>query len=432
MITIGVFTILGISAIFSRYWSFIFFATAMVLYTRMFSYLKAGIFVTEFYMGALLLSVLVSLMLRNKITFQLPPFARLFAVLGIIALVSLCRGLLLYDDITYVFRQAALLYYAAFYFIVYYIFDSVRKVRIFFICVFCAALSTALIRFLNIHPSFLGNIGEYSYFFQSLVFVFLLAWILSGKELKLNRFSMGVAILMLWEVLMSYARAAWIGLTCVLLCAVLFSSKEKMADRFSGRIILVGLCLLVITIPLLSTVRTATGDSLLAEAVSILPFSTRESTSLNNTRWRLYVWKDVIKETAEKPLLGFGFGKKFIPPTIVKLGWGGSWGDKGFQDPHNSFLSVLHRTGIVGLGLFLLLIVSFTISTMRSIRSSNNTEIAMYMFGLLLCMIYILGTSTFMVVLEGPYLGIFLWITMGLIASLDRISKMQGQTEHAA
>lgn len=432
MITTGVFTILGVSAIFSRYWSFLLFSTAMVLYTRTFSHLNAGIYVTEFYMGMFLLSMLLSLIVHNKINLKVPPFSRLFACLGIIALVSLCRGLLIFDDVAYVFRQAAILYYAAFYFIVFYIFDSIRKIRIFFMCVLCAVFSVALIRSLNLHPGFLGNIGEYAYFFESLVFVFLLSWLMSGRKVLLNWFFVLVAILLFWEVLMSYARAAWIGLTGVLLCALLLSFREKIADRISGRIIVAGMCMIIIIMPFLLTMRTLPGDSLIAEAASISPFSTRESTSLNNTRWRLYVWKDILKETAKKPLLGYGFGKAFIPPTIVKLGWGGSWQVKGFQDPHNSFLSVFHRTGIVGLGLLLYLIISFTISTMRSIRSMRDTEIARYMFGLLLCMMCIIGISTFMVVLEGPYLGIFFWVIMGLIASLERISNAQEQTKHVA
>jgi O-antigen ligase len=149
-----------------------------------------------------------------------------------------------------------------------------------------------------------------------------------------------------------------------------------------------------------------------------------------NNRWRILCWKDIIEESLQKPALGWGFGRKFIPPSIAKLGWGGSWrsinyggNQMGFQDPHNSYLSVLHRTGLIGLGVFIFLMLYFVYKTIRFIMSSADNTNAFMVIASLLIFIFINILSLFMVVLEGPFLGIFCWLAMGFVEAIMNIEK---------
>jgi len=142
--------------------------------------------------------------------------------------------------------------------------------------------------------------------------------------------------------------------------------------------------------------------------------------SANNASWRIILWKDIIKKSMQKPILGYGFGMLYNNETVKDMGW--KYGqDVGFLDPHNSYLSILYRTGIVGLLIFLLFIISFFIKMIKFLRYCRDSTISAFMISILSAVIFILIISFFMVVLEGPYLGIFLWVFIGLALSLTNI-----------
>lgn len=150
-----------------------------------------------------------------------------------------------------------------------------------------------------------------------------------------------------------------------------------------------------------------------------------------NTRWRLLCWSDIINESLQKPIFGWGLGKKFIPETIKKLGWGGSWMEEakfskdktGFQDPHNSYLSIFHRTGFIGVFVFFWLMISFIIVSISHIKGSLVEANSNAIISFLLIFIFVSAISVFMVVLEGPFLGIFFWIAMGFVESIIHIER---------
>jgi hypothetical protein len=60
----------------------------------------------------------------------------------------------------------------------------------------------------------------------------------------------------------------------------------------------------------------------------------------------------------------------------------------------------------------------------------KSKSLKAYLAALILCFVFLLGTSTFMVVLEGPQLGSFLWIIMGLIISIRMVDQKEA-TERA-
>jgi len=113
----------------------------------------------------------------------------------------------------------------------------------------------------------------------------------------------------------------------------------------------------------------------------------------------------------------------FFSLTIEGLGWYS--GEKmGWIDPHNSHLNIAYKTGIVGFFVFLLIMIRFFVRTMRLLRRMRRDDkIKLYIMGLLVCCVHVLIVALFVVVLEGPYLGAFLWIAMGLIVALENIYK---------
>ena len=132
-------------------------------------------------------------------------------------------------------------------------------------------------------------------------------------------------------------------------------------------------------------------------------------TALSNTLWRVFVWKDMLAEWLENGLIfGCDFGKPFQSRTVEIMRWSdGAW--VGWLEPHNSYVHIIYRSGIIGFLLTILLWVVFVKTAKKFIilRSING----MFLSSILL---YWLCIISFHVVLELPYLAIPFWALLGI------------------
>jgi len=137
---------------------------------------------------------------------------------------------------------------------------------------------------------------------------------------------------------------------------------------------------------------------------------------LYNILWRIFVWKDMFREIIkEKAIFGLDFGKPFRSLTLEKLrdteGTGWCIGDLiGWLEPHNSYIHILYRAGIVGLFFIIAVWVMFIKIVFRFIRKINFIGI------LLTCaLLYWLILGNFIVLLELPYFAILFWSLYGIV-----------------
>ncbi|MDP2910004.1 MAG: hypothetical protein Q8N69_02955, partial [bacterium] len=136
-----------------------------------------------------------------------------------------------------------------------------------------------------------------------------------------------------------------------------------------------------------------------------------EGGATNNTLFRLFIWRDIIVEFSRHwPILGFSFGKPFRSESLEILGWGaGEWGRDGWIDPHNSYLDMLYRMGILGVALIGFLIWQF-------FHMIKGFIIFRSLPGLLLCSILINWSvaANFLPILELPHSSIPFWALWGV------------------
>jgi hypothetical protein len=79
--------------------------------------------------------------------------------------------------------------------------------------------------------------------------------------------------------------------------------------------------------------------------------------------------------------------------------------------------------GIVGFGVFCFLILKFYSSGIRAYRGMNAGKYKAYLLAFLSSHFCISIFAFFNVVLEGPSMGIFFWMVMGLTMALINIQK---------
>ena len=92
---------------------------------------------------------------------------------------------------------------------------------------------------------------------------------------------------------------------------------------------------------------------------------TRQQTSTAN--WRLSWWEGIIKHTIEGP--AFWFGDGFGRSLAVEYGFAD---DTGNRSPHDAHLTILARSGVPGLVLWVFFILTTYTVLMRSYINANS------------------------------------------------------------
>ncbi len=145
-------------------------------------------------------------------------------------------------------------------------------------------------------------------------------------------------------------------------------------------------------------------------------------------RTRSFMWRTAISDWLENPV----FGVRFVPeiPSFVRPGRRNNGGypwenDPPVTGPHNSYLSVLSRMGLIGLILLIIIAIQWQRMVSRLLRS-NEVSLP----ELLLIFIPLNGAiyAFFNVGFESPHNCMLMWLFLGfLFAQATKTDQQQGR-----
>lgn len=143
----------------------------------------------------------------------------------------------------------------------------------------------------------------------------------------------------------------------------------------------------------------------------------------NNIAWRIFVWKDMLGEifkSGKNFLVGTDFGKPFRSRSAEILGMecGLGPGFAGWLEPHNSYIHILYRAGLIGL-LFIIIVLGIFIRMVTLFLRKKD------IIGVLLCssLLFWLTDANFAVILELPYFAIPFWALFGVVLRYNNDSS---------
>jgi hypothetical protein len=133
--------------------------------------------------------------------------------------------------------------------------------------------------------------------------------------------------------------------------------------------------------------------------------------SASNIIFRLLIWRDMIKEwNATKPLWGFDLGRPLRSPSLEVLHWAETeWGRDGWIEPHNSFLNMMYRAGIVG--VIIVAVIWGSLIYFIQVAFKQKSWIYILLSAILLNW---LVAANFLLILEFPYTAIPFWTLAGM------------------
>jgi len=137
----------------------------------------------------------------------------------------------------------------------------------------------------------------------------------------------------------------------------------------------------------------------------------------NNIIWRLLVWRDMLKEMCgENIILGVHFGKPFRSASIEMLGWNRREIESvGWLEPHNSYVHILYRAGVIGMIGIIFLFYLFALMVRQVMISKSTAGIF-----LISIVVYWFVVANFLVTFELPFFAIPFWSIFGLTAGYCR------------
>ena len=399
---------------------FLWFTFCTAAYMKDFSYLRlpgAPFFVTDAVLVVILLSIYL---LPRRYCLHTPLALHLFLAFFVAAgMLAALRGFWGRGEPVLVLRDSALVAYALFLLVGYHLFRSWRSIKRFAVWFLLGTAMSVLsgLAWFVIAPEQRRFIFPGIYVLVSLIIVLVLlsnrivrpyvGWVLAGV------FSLGL--------LLANARSLFVSMAIVF--AVVLVVPRFLRKKFR-------LVSLVATLILASGVSSSLAFVFLHQRAG-QDFTIRVADELasgvfhsgDDPYWqfRLSAWKEAWKRFEEYPPAGEGFGIPFVF---------GIWDNDA--RPHNTFLTVLYKMGLIGfIPVVALLCYFFWCASIGLLhhRKKRHTLFLQVAFAVQICLC-LYGMANF--VLESPHLASLFWTAMGAELRMIRMLNLEGSLRKRA
>jgi len=211
-----------------------------------------------------------------------------------------------------------------------------------------------------------------------------------------KRLALGCAALcLLYLLILTKTRAAWLGFLTALVLVPLFRLSLKKA------LVVALVVALLAPFAVTRSVRSA-------------------ATSLVGVNDRMTMWKNGWKIFVKHPVIGNGLNTFFVNYMNVREDE-----DKGKKGgyAHNCYLQMAADTGLAGLGAFLVFVIAVMGSAWRSLKELADPSLYALAAGLMLGLVAFLVHSFFDTNLYSLPLAALFWLAMGVLTAIPMMQK---------
>jgi O-antigen ligase len=136
-----------------------------------------------------------------------------------------------------------------------------------------------------------------------------------------------------------------------------------------------------------------------------------------NAQFRLIRWHFALGTWLKAPLFGVGFGTDILPNWLLTIDELNSF---NYGMPHNTYLTILARTGVIGLALFAFPIFWILRRVQRLMRSGWG-DAHLLSAGNMICAMA--GFGLFVLFFERPMHGATFWVMMAVAVRLVEFAE---------
>jgi O-antigen ligase len=378
----------------------LWFVLCTTAYAKDFSYISvpgSKIFITDI---VLMLLMMCLVRQRSKLV-ELGRWPLLaFAGFVVAGLTGAVRGLVAGQDKMLVLRDSAIFVYAFFLpvgFVLASSWEAVERVLLFFLLGAGFSSMNALAwffvqpgqrRYLDYGPYVLISFLLTVILTTNRILPPLTGWLLSAL------FGIGVAL--------AGARTVEVILLLLAIAMVFVgpSGRFRLGVRNLRFLLWLGLFLTCVLVVLSST---KFGANFLQSAGEDLVSGTVNYSEDDNANFRLLAWLEALHRFSEQPMTGEGFG---IPFTFELSDLD--------PRPHNTYLTVLYKMGLIGLAPLLALLFWLHWQGWKTLRSLKREREALFLYALLVAQLAMAAFGLLNLLLESPFLACIYWLILGM------------------
>lgn len=174
----------------------------------------------------------------------------------------------------------------------------------------------------------------------------------------------GAAILLF----LTRSRTAVFSLAAALACGAYFTMPRRKAVAIGTAIVAAALIVGVFV------------SNPLDSAKGALMLGRQQQTDVGTLTGRVELWRELLTYVASRPLTGYGFDSFWSPERMTSVSVAMGW---VVPEAHNGYLDVLLGLGAIGLGLFIIVMVTELRHTIRRLSIDRGDVEALYTFTLL-------------------------------------------------
>jgi O-antigen ligase len=379
----------------------LWFVLNTVAYSKDFAYIRVPgfpLFVTDIVLALFLWRILQRTSIRLLVLDRW--WGRLILAYLVVGAVSVARGVAGHQEGTLVARDAAIAVYALFAFVGFHVvqtWDGVRRV-------FVALALGSIFATLNGLAWFLAQPGQRRYIPYG---VFLLTSSVGTVILTINRMlrpllGWSLAALFLVGILLINARTVFLELALGLFLVMIASPSGKLRVSMRSLRVFAGMTVLLVGVVWAATL-TRTGSDFVERSETELVSGTLNYSDDPNATFRLMAWFEAFQRFSETPILGEAYGIPFKFDL-----------DESDARPHNTYLTVLYKMGVLGLMPFVLLLVVFQRTGWTHLCSLGYAPERVILYVLIIGQLLICLFGTLNLLLESPFLASIFWLSMGI------------------
>ena len=285
----------------------------------------------------------------------------------------------------------------------------------------------------NIAASTIGNVNFVAEYYN-VVYPISLVMLLVVRRAWLWALLLFACFLMTCHLIVMGSRGGWLG---VLIAACVIGGAELIRRYHIRRraldALLIGFLSLLLGWPVLTSVasslpitKTQTLSGLTDTYWNLVAKRSVDALVLgdDSTRQRVLLWEDTFRLIVDSPLLGVGTGnyefniQKYLGPQSLELK--AKMEDKGSSEhmifrAHNDYLEVWSESGLLGLGIFLVLLAQILRSVAGLLISYVRGQEEPLVVGLAAAVLATLVHSLFSSNFQNPASAIVFWVVVGFV-----------------
>jgi O-antigen ligase len=379
----------------------LWFVLNTVAYSKDFAYIRIPglpLFSTDIVLGLFLWSLLRKVGTRFLVLDRW--WSRLVLAFVAVGALSVVRGVVAHQELTLVARDAAIVVYALFTFVGFHVvktWDGVRRV-------FIVLAVGSIFATLNGLAWFLAQPGQRRYILYG---IFVLVSAVGTVVLTIHRtihpiLGCWLAAILLVGILLINARTIFLGFAVGLFMMMIASPSGKLRLSVRTLRLLAGVVLVLLAV-LWAVTQTRTGSNFVERAETELVSGTLNYADDPNATFRFMAWLEAFDRFTQSPVIGEAYGIPFKFDL-----------DESDARPHNTYLTVLYKMGVLGLTPLVVLLAGFQWSGWKKLRGLHSGSDGQVLYVLLIGQMLMCLFGLLNLLLESPFLASIFWLTIGI------------------